>query len=293
VFKLTFTVTSPSSDDDNDDEEDLHASYFMVQPSTSNLVQLTHGTGSTIHNTRSRAKAQQALIPEASYRSMNSSRDATRSIETSTAGSSRNSTALICSKSTIVQDISDHTKSKAGPSSFALNHEQQQQDVNIVRSEAVDDDYDFVEHQSSRNTYRFRQQGIMIEISPGHLEPFVAHCDNCSDSNFISRTMVERWGWKIRPLPKEHISSYNSIGAEYTPEQYVSLQLRFEGKDFIKESFRIVDSTNVEIIIGAATIERRGITLQEAPTRSAWYAFKRKPTKSKFNYRIAFPSHFS
>jgi hypothetical protein len=152
------------------------------------------------------------------------------------------------------------------------------------RSKPDDREYEFVEHPEPRRIQKFREVAAIVREPDGVEHPVKVHFDNCADSNFISSSIVKALRFKERPLPGRDRVTYEALIGEYTPIMYVVLYLRLRGvSEHYRESFRVVESDAFELIVGAATIEKRKIPLQEQTGMSAFPSFKKEPTKGELS----------
>jgi hypothetical protein len=153
------------------------------------------------------------------------------------------------------------------------------------RSKAGDGEYEFVEHPEPRSIQKFRQVPAIVKNPPDGAEHAVhVYFDNWADSNFISSNIVKELGFHPRPLVEKDIVIYKGLTGACRPVRYVSLELRHRGvsKPY-KESFRVVENDDFELIVGAAAIEARGIQLQKPTEKSAFPSFKKQPTKGEIS----------
>lgn len=148
------------------------------------------------------------------------------------------------------------------------------------RSKPDDREYEFVEHPEPRRIQKFRELAAYVKGPDGVAHPVIVKCDNWADSNFISSILVESLGFKERPLVGKDIVTYNTLIGPCTPQMYVPVDMKPRGvSEYYRESFRVVVNDDFELIVGAATIEKRGIPLQEQAGGSALPSFKKEPTK--------------
>jgi hypothetical protein len=157
------------------------------------------------------------------------------------------------------------------------------QALSSIQSKADDKEYEFVEHPEPHSIQRFRQiPAIVRDPSDGVEHPVIVNADNWSDSNFISSNIVKKCGFHQRPLVGKDVVTYRGLAGACTPKMYVRLELKLrEVSEHYKESFRVVDNDDFELIVGAATIQERRIPLQEQTARSAFTAFKKQPNKGE------------
>jgi len=155
--------------------------------------------------------------------------------------------------------------------------------TNDNQPKADDGEYEFVEHPEPRSIHKFRQVPAIARSLPDGAKHAVSiYFDNCADSNFISSNIVTLFGFHQRPLLAKDIVTYNGLTGDCRPVMYVPLELHHrEVREPYKESFRVVQNGNFELIVGAATIEHRNIQLQEQTERSAFPSFKKQPTKGE------------
>lgn len=151
--------------------------------------------------------------------------------------------------------------------------------------ESESDEYDFVERPQPIKASLNRSEAAMI-LDPNRKEqPVTAIFDTGSHSDFISLKIVERHKLTSRPLRPEHIAAYHGLEEICRPLNFVRLELRFGWEeDFSKESFRILQNSNFDLILGANTLENRRIQLQGDNFKQAFPSLKKGPTKGQLKH---------